>query len=604
MVDPLLGIDLGTTHSLVGVVDGGFPLLLADAEGRLLTPSAVYYPCGGGDPVVGWPALRQAELHPERVITSVKRLMGWRPGEEPWMPTYGVEKGVDGKLRIPMGGGGVTAVEVSGVILAYLKGVAEARLGQEVRRAVITVPAYFNDGQRQATREAGELAGLEVVRIVNEPTAAALAYGLQRMKEKSRIAVYDFGGGTFDISVLEMNAGVFHVIATHGDTRLGGDDIDHALGRWVWEKLGLGDWEAASLEVRGRLLGAARRAKEQMSTRERVVVELPFLEAGESYAVEVGRGDLEILVAPLIERTIGHCRQVVRDGGVGIDAIDRVVLVGGSTRMPAVREAVAGFFQREPDLSQNPDEAVAKGAVVQAGILSGAMKNMVLLAVTPLSWGVETVGGLMNVIIPRNSTIPVKAGEMFTNAVSGQQSMRIRVLQGEREMARDNWELGRVDVPFEQAPRGPARVGVQFSINEDGILEVLARDVRSGRDAILKIEGHAVDVEDGRVEEMVSGSLEYAFQDMRERIWTEAKLKAEELLPAVEQALALAGGEMDGEEREAIMRAELAVREAMGGKDANALKAATSELDKATEALAARMIEQAMEESLQKKGIL
>ncbi|MEM8953011.1 MAG: Hsp70 family protein [Verrucomicrobiota bacterium] len=567
----IIGIDLGTTNSLVGVVDSGFPIVLADDEGRRIVPSAVYFP-EEGDPVVGEAALRARAVEGERVVTSVKRLMGRRVGEA----------GVD----LP---GGRSPEEVSALVLGELKRTAERALGVEaVTRAVITVPAYFNDGQRNATLRAGELAGLKVERIVNEPTAAALAYGLDKLGERSRVAVYDLGGGTFDISILELNEGVFQVLATHGDTALGGDDVDELLAA----ALGYGG--------DGRVLAAVRDAKERLSEMEEVDVRVPFVGEGENLERRVTRVELKNLFRDLLERTRKHCVRVLADAGMEAGELDEVILVGGSTRIPAVQELVTEVFGKEPNLSQHPDEAVALGAAIQAGILSGALRNMVLLDVTPLSLGIETFGGLMNVIIPRNTTIPAKAGEMFTNAVANQESMLIRVLQGEREMARDNWELGKLEIPFEKAAKGSARVGVQFRIDENGILEVLCRDTGTGADTVLEIKEAAVDVADERVEAMIEESVDHAFEDVSERQWTEARLKSEELLPAVEAALEIAGEALGDAERGKIVEAADEVRAVLSaeGQEVGRLKKANAALDGATQELAALLVERALEEGI------
>jgi molecular chaperone DnaK len=586
MSEVIVGIDLGTTHSAVGVVEAGFPILLANEDGKRIIPSAVWIG-PDGETEVGDAALRRRGVEP--VVTSVKRLMGRRFGEagEFSLP---LERGEAGELRVR----GRTPEEISAVILRELKRIAEWRLETAVEKAVITVPAYFNDGQRAATKRAGELAGLEVVRIVNEPTAAAMAYGLDKLGEHSRVAVYDFGGGTFDLSVLEMQDGVFQVRATHGDTRLGGDDLDHALLARVAEKAGL------SGDPGPRELAEAERVKRALSAAERETFRLPFSEKG-NVEVEITRDEFETLARPIIARTIDCARRALSDSGVAAEALDAVVLVGGSSRIPLVRRQVAEFFGREPDLTQHPDEAIALGAALQAGVLSGAVGRMVLLDVTPLSLGIETFGGLMNVIIPRNTTIPCKAGEMFTNAVTDQRSMRVRVLQGEREMARDNWPLGEFEVGFEPAPKGRARVGVQFRIDENGLLEVLARDVAGGKDTVVKIESAAIDVDDERVEKMVSESVEHAFDDMAERVFTEAKLKAEELLVAVESVLSQGPEVVAEDERARIESRRDEVRAALEAGEANRLKQAVQDLDEATEAVAARLVEQAMDAALAKK---
>lgn len=591
----ILGIDLGTTNSAVGAVESGFPILLADTEGRRITPSAVWFGTDASASIeVGRKALRRRTVEPGRVVTSVKRLMGRRHGEESGF-CVPMERAADGGVKVL----GLTPEEVSAEILKELKRIAEMRLERPVKKAVITVPAYFNDAQRAATKRAGELAGLEVVRILSEPTAAALAYGLDKLGDRSRVAVYDLGGGTFDLSILEMQDGVFQVLATRGDTRLGGDDLDLSLARKCAERGGV-DFDGLDAAARVRLTEEAERVKCGLSGRETETFRAPFYDGSRSLETEVSRADLEALAKPFIARTLTCCRQALSDAGVALEDLNAVVLVGGSTRIPAVRRAVAELFGREPDLSQHPDEAVALGATIQAGVLGGTLRKMVLLDVTPLSLGVETFGGLMNVLIPRNTTIPCKAGEMFTNAAAGQQSMRLRVLQGEREMARDNWELGNFEVPFEPAPKGQARVGVQFRIDENGILEVLARDTKTGKDTVVEIHNTAVDVDDAAVEKMVGESVEYAFDDMAERIFTEARLKAEELLPAVEQALGMAGDLVPAEERQEIETAAEAVKKALAEGAPNPLKAAVQRLDAATEALAAILVEKAMEAAVER----
>ena len=583
MSEVIVGIDLGTTNSAIGVVESGFPILLANEDGKRITPSAVAF-LTEGQVIVGEKARRLRSVQP--VVTSVKRLMGRRLDEAEDFPLE-VTQDKAGGLRVQ----GRTPEEVSAEILRELKRIAEWRLEVPVKKAVITVPAYFNDAQRSATKTAGELAGLEVVRILNEPTAAALAYGLDKLEEKARVAVYDFGGGTFDLSVLEMQDGVFQVLSTRGDTRLGGDELDAALVAWCAEQAGV---EAVDV----RWTEEAERVKKALSERERETFRIPFYEGSQNVEVEVTRSCFEALAKPWIDRSLACCRMAMADAGVKPSDLDAVLLVGGSTRIPAVREAVKAWFGREPDLSQHPDEAIALGATIQAGVLSGAMRKMVLLDVTPLSLGIETFGGLMNVLISRNTTIPCKAGEMFTNAAAGQKSMRIRVLQGEREMARDNWQLGDLEVEFEASEKGRARVGVQFRIDENGILEVLARDTATGKDTILELSSAAVDVADEKVEKMVSESVEFAFDDMAERVFTEARLKAEELLPAVDQVLAQGGDLVTPEEESGIRAVVARVRSALEGGEANALKAAVQELDKATEGVAARVVEKAMEEAL------
>lgn len=572
----ILGIDLGTTHSAVGVVDSGFPILLANEEGKRIIPSAVWYG-QNGEIEVGYKALRRRVTDPMRVVTSVKRWMG------------------AGRISDPvLSGIGKTPEEVSAEILKELKRIAEWRLETEAKQAVVTVPAYFNDSQRAATKRAAELAGLEVVRILNEPTAAALAYGLDKLKDRSRVAVYDLGGGTFDLSILEMQDGVFQVLATHGDTRLGGDDVDQMIINYLLD--GLGELTA---EMKMRFLEEAEKAKRILSEEESYTVRIPFYKGSNSFEKTLTRAELNAMTRDWIAKSLKCSQQAMLDSGLKNSDLNAVVLVGGSTRMPAVRTAVAEFFEKNVDVTQHPDEAIALGATIQAGVLSGAMRQMVLLDVTPLSLGIETFGGLMNVLIPRNTTIPCKAGEMFTNAADGQRKMRVRVLQGEREMARDNWELGNFDVEMESAPKGQARVGVQFKIDADGILEVLARDTKTGKDVVVKIKNSAVNVDDAAVEQMVGESVEFAFEDMAERIFTEAKMKADELLPAVE--MILEQGFVVDKERSEIEEAVSKVKSAIISKNANALKAAVKLLDEATEAAAARLVERAMEEALERE---
>ena len=611
----IIGIDLGTTQSLVGVVDSGFPILLADDRGSRMTRSVVYYGKDSAAAVVGEEAWRRRVTEGNRTVVSIKRLMGRRAGDVKDAEAGGsnvqdgmgpeVREGVDGLLGVVVDGVWRSPVEVSAAILRRLKTVAESALARPVSRAVITVPAYFNDAQRQATKAAGQLAGLTVERILNEPTAAALAFGLDKLGGRSRVAVYDLGGGTVDVSILELNEGIFQVLATLGDTRLGGDDADTLLAHWLAECMdgtsGDGGWTGMDALERGRVLEAAVEAKHALSSAEEVEVRLPFWRGTESFVRTVQRGEFEALIKPLVERTRGLCRRAMADAGVKPEELGAAVLVGGSTRIPLVRRTAGEIFGREPDTSQHPDETVALGAVIQAGILSGSLRKMVLLDVTPLSLGIETFGGLMNVILPRNTTIPARAGELFTNAVTDQPGMRIRVLQGEREMARDNWMLGEFNVDFEKGPKGSARVGVQFGIDSDGILTVLARDTKTGNDRIVEIRHAAVDVTEAKVGEMIRQSVDHAFDDMAERQLAEASMKSRELIEAVAVALPQAGEALDGASRQKISDGVREVEAALAAGELRRLKAANAALDAATETLAAMLVERAMEEALARR---
>ena len=614
----IIGIDLGTTNSLVAVVDSGIPLVLADDQGRRLTPSVVRVPASG-DPVVGWEAKRARAAHPETTITSIKRFMGRRASDLDSTEDalgYPVRAEGNAPVTVPLHGREWTPEEVSAEILKVLKTLAGEGMIELPEAAVITVPAYFNDAQRNATRKAGELAGLRVERIINEPTAAALAYGLNSLKEKSKIAVYDLGGGTFDLSILELNKGVFQVLATCGNTRLGGDDIDRALVRFLSEQLGQAGGPAVTKDagIAARLAEAAEEAKIRLSTETETTIALPFLTPEFSFEFELSREQLERLAKPAVARTREYCLKALTDAGLASEDLDQVILVGGQSRMPLVREFASEIFgcgDGKPELNttQNPDEAVALGAAIQGGILSGDFSDLLLLDVTPLSLGIETFGGLMNVIIPRNTTIPVKRGEAFTTVADYQKDVLIHVLQGEREKAADNWSLGRFTLEFEPQPKGMAKMGVQFEIDADGILHVLARDIKTGNEKIVEMRS-AVDVDDDDVQQMIEESVEHAFDDIEERRWVEAQLRAEQTTEATRKGLETYGGELPEEQRAEIetalaeVAALLTEKEKGGTVTAASLKDSNARLDSATQPLAELMMDRVMEQMLENRGVL
>jgi len=617
-VGKIIGIDLGTTNSLVAIVESGIPLVLADGQGRRLTPSVVRV-SAAGEPVVGWEAKRGRVAHPETTVTSIKRFMGRRGDEVDSIAAasaYAIRAEGSGPVAVPLHGRDWSPEELSAEILKALRTIAAEGMIDRPEAAVITVPAYFNDAQRNATRNAGELAGLRVERIINEPTAAALAYGLGSLKEQSKVAVYDFGGGTFDLSILELNEGVFQVLATCGNTRLGGDDIDRVLIEHLAEQIGQAGGPSAATDpaIWARLAEAAEEAKARLSTENEVAIALPFLAPEFSFEYTLTREQLERLAKPVVARSREYCLKALADAGLASGDLDQVILVGGQTRMPLVREFASGVFGcggggPELNTSQNPDEAIALGAAIQAGILSGDFSGMLLLDVTPLSLGIETFGGLMNVIIPRNTTIPVKRGEAFTTVADYQKEVLIHVLQGEREKAADNWSLGRFTLEFEPQPKGVAKVGVQFEIDADGILHVLARDIKTGNEKLVEMAS-AVEVDDAEVQQMIEESVEHAFDDIEERRWIEAKLRAEQTAAATRKGLESLGGELADDQRGEIESALAAVESLLAkrGRDeavtAAELKEANGNLDDATQPLAELMMDRVMAEMLEKRGVL
>lgn len=577
--DRIIGIDLGTSNSAAAIVTSGKPEIIPSAEGTTLHgkafPSVVAF-TSNGKHIVGEPARRQAVTNPERTVTAFKRKMG-----------TGHKYSVAGKQYMPQ--------EIASILLKKIKADSEKFLGEEIRKAVITVPAYFNDSQRSATKQAGEMVGLEVVRIINEPTAASLAYGLDKRKERRRILVFDLGGGTLDVTILEVSEGVFEVKSTSGDTQLGGTDMDRVLVEYVLkcfkEETGF-DVSKDPLAF-ARVREAVEMAKIQLSTETKAEVNVPFLSSGNEskhLSMTLTRDKLEELVQPIIDRCRGPTLQAISDSKLEPAHIDNVILVGGPTRMPIVQRFVEDIMGKPAEKGVDPMECVAIGASIQGGVLSGEFEDILLLDVTPLSLGIETFGGLMNTIIPRNTTIPTKAGEAFTTAVDNQREVLIHVLQGEREMATDNFSLGRFSIEVEPAPAGAPRIGVQFTIDADGILHVLARDMKTGREKTVKIKS-AVDVSDEQVQKMVKESVEHAKEDIQKRQWVEAKLNAETILNATSKALAEYGQRLDDKELQEIREAVNVVTKNLQEQNAQALRAATERLDKATQHLATMMLD-------------
>jgi Fe-S protein assembly chaperone HscA len=604
MADVVVGIDLGTTNSLVACMVGGAPQVIRDPEGRALLPSVVAF--GPGGPVVGDAARRQLTRDAARAVYSVKRFMGKGyddvKAELRYFP-FQVAPSQE-VVRIRIGDRELTPPEISALILRELKLRAERHLGQPVEKAVVTVPAYFNDAQRQATKDAGRIAGLDVLRIVNEPTAACLAYGLQR--REGTIAVYDLGGGTFDVSILKVKDGVFEVLATNGDTHLGGDDFDRILVDLLLDDIrarhGLdlaGDVEAVQ-EVRL----AAEAARVVLSDESRTTLTLPLGAAGQVYRRELDRDELERLIAPIVNRTLGPCRSALADAGLGPEALDEVVLVGGATRTPLVRRRVAELFGRQPHAELNPDEVVALGAAVQADILAGGTTHLLLLDVTPLSLGIETLGGAVSVLIPRNTTIPTSAKEQFTTSVDGQGVVDMHVVQGERDLARDNRSLARFELRgIPPMPAGLPRIEVAFLIDANGILGVSATELRSGTRAAVEVRP-TYGLTEAEVARMVDESFEFAEQDVQARQLIEARNEADTVLRATEKALVSGAELVDAAEAGRIRDALAGLRAARDGEDVAALREATERLNHETHHLAEILMDSALRDALRRRQVL
>jgi molecular chaperone DnaK len=600
----VIGIDLGTTNSVVAVVEGGDPAVIANQEGSRLTPSVVAF-TKEGDTLVGQVAKRQAITNPENTIFSIKRFMGRRYDEvlsEAKLIPYKVLKADNGDVRVESRGKVYSPPEISALVLRKLKEAAEAYLGEKVTQAVITVPAYFNDSQRQATKDAGAIAGLEVLRIVNEPTAAALAYGLDKKKDET-VAVYDLGGGTFDISVLEIGEGVVEVKATNGDTHLGGDDFDQRVMDWIAEEFkrenGI-DLRKDRMALQ-RLKEASEKAKCELSTTVQTEINLPFITADASgpkhLVLTLTRAKLETLVADLIERSLTPCREAMRQAGVTPDDIDEIILVGGQTRMPKVQEEVKRLFGKEPNKTVNPDEVVAVGAAVQAAVLTGEVKDLLLLDVTPLSLGIETLGGVLTKLIDANTTIPTKKTETFTTAADSQPSVEVHVLQGERPMARDNRTLGRFHLDgLPPAPRGVPQIEVTFDIDANGILNVSARDKATSKQQNITITASSGLSKD-EIERMKKEAEAHAADDARQREGIEIRNLADSVVYSTEKLLREQGDKVEAADKQATEAALGELREALKSEDLDRIKKAQEATVQASHKLSEAMYREAQAKS-------
>ncbi|MEQ9570770.1 MAG: molecular chaperone DnaK [Nitratireductor sp.] len=602
----VIGIDLGTTNSCVAVMDGKEPKVVENAEGARTTPSIVAFP-DGDERLVGQPAKRQAVTNPEGTIFAVKRLIGRRyddpvTDKDKKLVPYKITKADNGDAWVEVQGKKYSPSQISAMVLQKMKETAESYLGEKVEKAVITVPAYFNDAQRQATKDAGKIAGLEVLRIINEPTAAALAFGLDK-KKSGTIAVYDLGGGTFDISILEIGDGVFEVKSTNGDTFLGGEDFDMRLVNYLAEEFkkeqGI-DLKNDKLALQ-RLKEAAEKAKIELSATSQTEINMPFITAYQSVpkhlTMKLTRAKFESLVEDLVSRTINPCKAALKDAGVQAGEIDEVVLVGGMTRMPKIQEAVKQFFGKEPHKGVNPDEVVAMGAAIQAGVLQGDVKDVLLLDVTPLSLGIETLGGVFTRLIDRNTTIPTKKGQVFSTAEDNQSAVTIRVFQGEREMAADNKMLGQFDlVGIPPAPRGVPQIEVAFDIDANGIVNVSAKDKGTGKEHQIRIQASG-GLSDDEIEKMVKDAETNAEGDKQRREAVEAKNQAEALVHSSEKSLAEYGEKVSEEDRNAISEAIAALKTATEGDDVEDIKTKTNALAEVSMKLGQAMYEASQAEA-------